>query len=111
MTNRLIEPHDTTVHSVATTEGNVIIEMSAYVHASEGRPGVDEGTGWTQPFRFTVFEGRVVRQYDGDRLWILDGTLTVGGEVLDNEMPTAMEAMLVRANAGRFASSLAARDP
>jgi hypothetical protein len=88
MTNRLIELHDTTVLSVTTTEGNVIIAMSAYVHASTGRAGIDAGTGWTQPARFTVLEGCVVRRHEGDQLWILDGMLTVGGEVFDNMVPT-----------------------
>jgi hypothetical protein len=92
MTNRAIELHDTTVLSVTTTEGNVIIDASAYVHASLGRPGIDAGTGWSQPARFTVFEGCVVRRHDGDSLWVTDGVITVGEQVFDNIVPAAKEA-------------------
>jgi hypothetical protein len=90
VTNRLIELRDSRVLSVTLDGDGVVIAMSANVHESEGRPGIDAGTGWTQPVRVTVFEGRVVRRHEGDRLWILDGMLTVGDETFNNMMPTAM---------------------
>lgn len=58
MTNRLIELHDSDVLDVTLDGDDVVIAMSAYVHESEGRPGIDAGTGWTQPVRVTVIEGR-----------------------------------------------------
>jgi hypothetical protein len=88
MTNRLIELHDSRVLDLTDDGDHVLIAMSAYVHESEGRPGIDAGTGWTQPVRITVFEGRVVRRHQGDRLWIIDGVIRVGDETFDNMMPT-----------------------
>jgi hypothetical protein len=88
MTNRLIELHDSDVLDVTDDGHDVVIAMSAYVHESEGRPGIDAGTGWTQPVRITVFEGRVVRRHEGDRLWIMEGVISVGDETFDNMMPT-----------------------
>ena len=82
MTNRLIELHDSEVLDVAHDGDDVMIPMSAYVHASVGRPGIDAGTGWTQPVRVTIFEGCVVRRHEGDRLWILEGVITVSMETL-----------------------------
>ena len=35
--------------------------------------------------------GRVVREHEGDRLWILDGTTAVDDTVLYNEMPVPIE--------------------
>ena len=88
MANRLIELHDSHVLDLADDGDDVVIAVSAYVHESEGRPGIDVGKGWTQPVRITVFEGRVVRRHEGDRLWIIDGVISVGDETFDNMMPT-----------------------
>jgi hypothetical protein len=49
MSNRMIELHDSEIASVEFDAGTAIITFShAYIHKSDGVPGVDPGTGWSQ---------------------------------------------------------------
>ena len=48
MLNRMIEIHDSSLESLTVEVGHVVLSLSAYIHQSEGRPGVDAETGWTQ---------------------------------------------------------------
>ncbi|WP_165066267.1 hypothetical protein [Paludisphaera rhizosphaerae] len=43
----MIEIHDSRLAGIAWESGNLVLRFApAYVHRSEGRPGVDVGTGW-----------------------------------------------------------------
>lgn len=47
--NREIEFHDSTLKEIKLDEGNAVLCFDeAYVHQSEGTPGIDAGTGWAQ---------------------------------------------------------------
>lgn len=47
--NREIEFHDSTLKEIELDGGNAILCFDeAYVHHSEGIPGIDAGTGWAQ---------------------------------------------------------------
>ena len=49
MPNQAIEIHDSELESLVVSEGHVVLDFSsAYIHQSDGRPGVDAGTGWTR---------------------------------------------------------------
>jgi len=49
MPNWAIEIHDSEIDSIAVIGDYVVLNFSsAYIHESEGRPGFDEGSGWTQ---------------------------------------------------------------
>jgi hypothetical protein len=49
MMNREIEFHDSTLREIKLNEGDAILCFDeAYVHQSEGTPGLDAGTGWAQ---------------------------------------------------------------
>jgi hypothetical protein len=48
MAHREIEIHDSKLESIATDSANVVLYGSAHSHPSEGRPGLDPGTGWRQ---------------------------------------------------------------
>lgn len=54
MPNRAVELHDSQVISVRLEGGTCVIELAAYVHDSDGTPGVDAGTGWTQAAQLTL---------------------------------------------------------
>jgi hypothetical protein len=77
--NQLIELHDTRITAVRQDGGDVQLNLDAYVHMSEGRTGIDPGTGWMMPVRMTIRSATVVRDFEGDRLWITEGTLTIEG--------------------------------
>jgi hypothetical protein len=89
--NQIIELHDSTVVAVRESQGEVQLDLEAYIHVSEGRPGIDPGTGWTMPVRMTIASATVVRAFEGDSLWIIDGAITVGSTVLDNECPVTFD--------------------
>lgn len=57
MPNAEIELHDSRVTRVHVGDAVIVLEMNAYVHMSEGAPGVDVGTGWMRPFHITVTRG------------------------------------------------------
>jgi hypothetical protein len=44
--NRAFELHDSDVTAVSWVGSELHLEMEAYVHASNGVPGVDGGSGW-----------------------------------------------------------------
>ncbi len=57
MPNLAIELHDSRVTGIRTEGSDVVLDLDAYVHLSDGEPGVDAGTGWTRPIRITVRDG------------------------------------------------------
>jgi hypothetical protein len=59
--NAAIEMHDSQVVAVQSTAGAVIVRLVAYVHRSDGRPGSDAGTGWSQLVDL-VFAGGVIEE-------------------------------------------------
>ena len=55
MPNRAIEFHDSTFDSCEKEGANVTLRFSAaYIHESEGKPGLDAGSGWVQEARLHV---------------------------------------------------------
>jgi hypothetical protein len=49
--NAAVEIHDSTLESIETHSEVLVAMLSAYVHRSSGRPGIDAGTGWSQTVR------------------------------------------------------------
>lgn len=81
MPNSIIELHDSRMTRIRSEGSAVVLELNAYIHVSDGIPGVDAGTGWRQPIRMTI-EGAVVRKdFEGEGLWITDGTIRVWPEL------------------------------
>lgn len=49
VSNRAFELHDSEIASIEFDDGSAIFTFShAYIHQSDGVPGVDSGTGWSQ---------------------------------------------------------------
>lgn len=55
MPNSAIELHDSAVTARRRRGGRVVLHLDAYVHVSDGEPGVDPGSG--RPVAFTVYDG------------------------------------------------------
>lgn len=68
-------------------DGSLALWLSAYVHESASRPGLDLGTGWSQPVCLTLENGRLEHPFAASSLWITDGYLTVSDRVFDNVLP------------------------
>jgi hypothetical protein len=85
--NSAIEIHDSSLTSIAKRGDLLELRFDAYIHASEGTPGVDAGTGWTQSlilvFDNGILEGSITK-------WpavLYDGTLEIDGGASENIIP------------------------
>ncbi len=79
--NCCLEFHDSHAGSVTTTDGTVsVVFTSAYLHKSEGVPGVDADTGWTQAATLEFNSASVAGAHDIGDGWIMAGSLEVNGE-------------------------------
>jgi len=88
MASRNIEIHDSELKTVTVTDGNVVLELSpAYIHMSDGRPGIDAGTGWLQNAVIRVRGGELVGSINELPCTLWDGHLTVSDESFDNLVP------------------------
>ena len=84
MPNRAIEFHDSTLDSVQVDGTNLTIRFSAaYIHESNGKPGLDAGSGWTQEalihMKGASVEGTIHEL--PCNLW--DGSLRLGGDLFE----------------------------
>jgi hypothetical protein len=86
--NASIELHDSTVARIEKTGETVTVDLQpAYVHKSEGRAGIDRGTGWAQRARL-IFENAIVGGTQPNLpCRIMDGELVVGEVKHDNLIP------------------------
>src|SRR5947208_2881229 len=86
--NECVELHDSTLGAFRRDGGDVLVILApAYIHRSAGRPGYDDGTGWSADV-----DVRIKNTPDNPPLIslpveIADGTLTIGEERLDNGFP------------------------
>lgn len=76
--NATIELHDSTVIAIESRAGSVVVRLDAYVHRSEGRPGIDPGSGWSQTVDL-VFAGGVVEKQPSELpCWLSGGNVSAG---------------------------------
>jgi hypothetical protein len=82
MPNRAIEFHDSTFDSLEKDGANVILRFSAaYIHESNGEPGVDAGSGWVQEALLHVVGASVngeILELPSD---LSDGDMRLGGDL------------------------------
>ncbi len=84
---RAIELHDSQLIGFVRVGAQVIVFLRAYLHQSEGAPGVDRGTGWVQAAALRWAEARVVGAAGELPADIWDGSLIVGDEAMPNTVP------------------------
>lgn len=88
MPNRSIEIHDSTLANVAISRGQAELHFSsAYIHESEGKPGVDAGSGWVQRAILRIFDAKITGVFSEFPVNLTGGEIQMGGERLDNEIP------------------------
>ncbi len=88
-----IEIHDSTLAAIDFVGSDIIITFApAYIHRSEGRPGVDDGTGWSLDVDLIIRDATVESSPSFLPSWLADGTLKVEGVFWDNGVPLPLEA-------------------
>jgi hypothetical protein len=86
--NREIEQHDSTLSKVEINHTNATLSFDrAYVHCSEGTPGIDSGTGWSQKINLILRQVATAMIPDDLPNDISDGYIIVNGNKLDNMIP------------------------
>jgi hypothetical protein len=88
MMNSAIEIHDSNLAGVESVGRDAVFHLdAAYVHRSEGRPGIDPGSGWLQDIDLVV-SGAVIESLPEELPGALaDGVLSAGGTAWDNLIP------------------------
>ena len=90
--NRIIELHDSTVGAISRVGNSLVVEFRpAYVHSSDGRPGLDPGTGWAQDADLVIREADCGPTAAELPAWISDGELIVGEERFPNVVPIPLD--------------------
>jgi hypothetical protein len=85
--NAAIEIHDSTLERIQSSGDDVVAIFDAYVHRSAGRPGLDPGTGWTQPAELRFHKGKVIGGVGTLPMELLDGRLILSGKMVPNAIP------------------------
>ncbi len=100
MQNRAVEIHDSALDRITLDDDLAVLHFpSAYIHASEGRPAIDAGTGWTQEAVLRIgnaqIEGKFSEEsreaYGGYAHYLSDGSLRIDGRVSDNLIPIPLD--------------------
>jgi hypothetical protein len=98
--NRAIEIHDSAVDQITLEAGVAVLHFAeVYIYSSEGRPGIDVGTGWAQEAVIRIenadIEGRFSQEsrdaYGGYAHYLSGGSLRINGTVFENVIPIPVD--------------------
>lgn len=86
--NSAIELHDSTLGKIERAGNKVVLWLTpAYVHKSDGEPGVDPGTGWIQETKITIESCTAIGTIQELPMDLDSGTLTIDGAEFPNIIP------------------------
>jgi hypothetical protein len=90
--NTVIEIHDSRVAEITNRDGIVVVHFRpAYLHKSEGRAGIDSGTGWVQDARLIFVEATTSGDFPDWPCDIMDGEIILGDERHRNLIPVPLD--------------------
>jgi hypothetical protein len=84
MLNKGLELHDTTIVAFTEVGEQLFVLMRAFIHQSEGKPGIDKGDCLLQAVVFTFTNPTIEGNNDEYPSWIIDGDLVVGENKYSN---------------------------
>jgi hypothetical protein len=99
--NRAIEIHDSAFNRITLEADVAVLHFpEVYIHSSEGRPAVDEGTGWAQEAIIRIGEATVEGKfsqesrdaYGGRAHYLGGGSLRIDDFVSENLIPIPLDA-------------------
>jgi hypothetical protein len=89
--NRAIEIHDSVLDTMSLYNGDALLHFShLYIHESEGVPGIDAGTGWSQEGDLTISNAVVEGSFSEWPADLHKGQIAVDGTVYKNEIPISL---------------------
>ena len=89
--NLAMEFHDSELTSIAKRGDSIELRFDAYIHGSEGTPGVDAGKGWYQDVMLVVGGGVVEGEITNWPAELYHGTLEIDGAAIENVVPLPIE--------------------
>lgn len=89
--NTTVEIHDSVVELIECKGDGLVVVLDAYVHRSQGRPGIDDGTGWSQELRLNVRNGKVEGDVERIPMELLDGHLVLSSKSFENFIPVPLD--------------------
>lgn len=90
--NRGIEIHDSVLDRLHLANGTAELYFShLYIHESEGRPGIDPGTGWSQEGKLTIRGALVEGSFSEWPADLHSGSIMIGDELFENDIPIALD--------------------
>jgi hypothetical protein len=90
--NTIIELHDSKIGEIAKQGDTVVVHfLKAYLHKSEGRPGFDCGTGWTQSAKLIFASASASGNFPDLPCDVMGGDLVVGGQLHANMIPVPLD--------------------
>jgi hypothetical protein len=91
--NSVIEIHDSRIVGIASSPGLLIVRFGpAYIHRSEGRPGVDIGSGWLQDLELVISDPVLECTFTEWPQELTDGMMVVGDRIYENLIPLPFAA-------------------
>jgi hypothetical protein len=87
--NEEIELHDSVLESLLRDGRTLVAALDAYIHRSEGKPGVASGTGWHQLVRLRMEDAVIAGEIPDPDADISHGELVIGTQVLKNIVPVS----------------------
>src|SRR5213083_245493 len=91
--NSALEFHDSRVSSITSDGTHLSMRFkAAYLHKSEGVPGVDEGTGWVQEGQLVFSNAKWQGSFEIGDGWLINGQLTAGSEKPRSMVPVPFAA-------------------
>jgi len=88
MQNRAIEIHDSVLDGLSIENGLAVLSFSTvYIHSSDGRPGRDPGSGWTQPAKLRISNASVNGSFSDLPRDLDDGYIRTDEAMFDNMIP------------------------
>lgn len=92
MPNLAIEFHDSTFDGAHWDGTALTLSFSAaYIHQSEGKPGVDAGSGWVQELRLHISEASRSGEIPDLPCDLWDGSISLDDERFDNCVPIPLD--------------------
>jgi hypothetical protein len=89
--NRAIEIHDSVLDALSLDNGDAVLHFShLYIHESEGVPGFDAGTGWSQEGNLTIRNAVVEGSFSEWPADLHKGQIAVDETVYENEIPISL---------------------
>lgn len=88
MPNRAIEIHDSVLDKILILDGTAVLHFPhLYIHQSDGTPGVDSGTGWSQTGYLRIKHATIVGSFPEIPCDLHGGYIKMGELILNNEIP------------------------